>query len=194
MSQTRSSSRAAQEVPANTQAPSRRGQHHTGEGVTWIILGFALCMLWALIITLQVQTSEAALNGTNQATSDVMQAQWTIWFQIPKLIFGDVIPGDKITNNNGVGVLLGQGIEIVFIGLLVGYEVAQHTQSQKGKILGSFARVCSFLICIFDFYSDSVYGNVAPGVHVMFAIFCSFVVAFALTWGIAMIESGYRRL
>lgn len=183
------------EGTGNTKAPPRRrpANSNRSEALLLLTLGVILIGFWLLVVTLQIQTTEAYLNG-NEGTTNVMQAQWTVWLQIPKMMFGSTIPGPDISTDEAQGDMVAAGIEIFFIGLIVGYEIAMHSSSKLGRLIGGIIRVLSFLICAFDFYSDANYGNVSSTTHAIFAVFCSLVVAFALTWGLAMLEAGYRRL
>jgi hypothetical protein len=183
----------ADEGTGLTKAPPRRRTSNRSEACVLMALGLILIGFWCLVVTLQVQTTEAYLNGDEQ-TTNVMQAQWMVWLQIPKMMFGANVPGPDISSNDAQGDIVASGIEIFFIGLIIGYEIAMHTSTKFGKLIGGVIRFISFLVCIFDFYSDVTYGSVSMMTHTIFAIFCSLTVAFALTWGLAMLEAGYKRL
>lgn len=184
-------SRQNEGTPASTRAPARRGQG--GNPGMLILLGVLLLGFALLIITLQTQTNEAYINGT-QHTDSTIQAQWSIWLQIPKLVFGASVPGPNVSPDELIGVIIGQGIELVYLALIGGLEITMHTSKKLGRLIGAIIIILLFLIAIFNFYTDLVYGNVSPQAHIIFAIFCTLVVGFFPTWGIALIEHGYRRL
>ena len=186
MGQTRSSSSSG---TASTRAPARGG----GNPGALIILGVLLLGFALLIVTLQTQTNEAYINGTQQ-TDEVMQAQWTIWLQIPKLAFGDAVPGPAITTENINGIIVGQGIELVYVSIVSGIGIAMATTRKMGRVVGAIALVGLILISIFDFYTDLVYGNVSPFAHFIFAVFCTFVIGFFPPWGLSLIEHGFKRI
>jgi hypothetical protein len=180
---------APTEETASTRAPLRRRSR--GNALTVIIIGSFMLTFWALVTTLQIQTTEGYINGTQ--TDNILQPQWSVWLQLPKLVFGDGIPGPAIPSEHAVGVIIGQGMEIFFLALIAGYEIAIHSSQKFGQILGGFMRIASFLIVFFDFFSDANYGNVSPFAHFAFAAFCAFTVGFGLTWGLALIEYGWKR-
>jgi hypothetical protein len=180
--------RTTAEVP--TSLPRRA---HRGSPETLIILGVLILGFWVLVTTLQTQTNEAFINGTQQV-DNILQPQWSIWLQLPKLFLGDIVPGPAIKASETPGVIVGWGVEIFFLALIAGFEIAMHSSSKLGHFLGAVVRILSFVICIFDFYSDATYGNVSPTAHACFAIFCSLVVGFGLTWGLALVEHGWKRL
>ena len=174
---------------ASTRAPARGG----GNPGALIILGVLLLGFALLIVTLQTQTNEAYINGTQQ-TDEVMQAQWTIWLQIPKLAFGDAVPGPAITTENINGIIVGQGIELVYISIVTSMGIAMATTRKLGRIMGAIAIVGLIAISLFDFYTDLVYGNVSPMAHFIFAVFCTFVIGFFPAWGLSLIEHGFKRI
>jgi hypothetical protein len=173
-----------------TRAPARRGH---GSPITLILFGLLLLGFAGLVITLQTQTNEAFVNGT-QHTGNIIQAQWTIWLQIPKLMFGSNVPGPEVSSDDLVGIILGQGVELVYLALIGGLEIAIHTSNKLGRLLGAVVIIFMILICIFDFYTDLVYGNVSPAAHFIFAVFCTLVAGFFPTWGLTLIEHGWKRL
>ncbi len=175
----------------NTRAPARRGQG--GNPGMFILLGALMLGFAFLIVTLQTQTNEAYVNGNTQS-SEKMQAQWSIWLQIPKLMFGDNVPGPDVTSDDLLGVILGQGIELSYITTITGREIAMHTSQKVGRLVGAISIILLILMSIFDFYTDLIYGNASPQAHFMFAVFCTFVIGFFPTWGLTLIEHGIKRL
>lgn len=175
---------------APTRAPARRGHGNPG---ALILLGLGLVGFAILVITLQTQTNEAYINGTEHV-DNIMQAQWSIWLQLPKLMFGSAVPGPDVSPNELPGIIIGQGIELAYLALIGGLEIALLTSQKLGRLLGAIVIILLFLIAIFDFYTDLAYGNVSPQAHVIFAVFCTLVVGFFPTWGLTLIEHGWKRL
>lgn len=184
--------RRASSTDVLTRAPARRG--HGGNPGLLIALGLLLEFFALLVITLQTQTNEAFINGTQYADGNILQAQWSIWTQLPKLVFGDAIWGPDVHPDDLPGIVIGQGVELVYLALVAGLEIALHTSNKLGRLLGAIVVIFLALITIFNFYTDLVYGNVSPTAHVMFALFCTLVAGFFPSWGIALIEHGWKRL
>ena len=173
-----------------TRAPARRGHGNPGAliGLGLLMLGFAL-----LVLTLQTQTNEAYINHA-AVSQKVLQAQWSIWLQIPKLVFGSGIPGPDIGPDDLPGIVIGQGVELVYLSLIAGFQIATHSSQKFGKVLGVIIVVFLLAIAIFDFWTDLAYGNISSEAHFIFAVFCTFVIGFFPTWGLALIEHGWKRL
>jgi hypothetical protein len=185
MGRTASSSASSE----TTRAPARRGHGSPG---ALILLGLILLGFAGLVITLQTQTNEAYINGT-QHTGNIIQAQWTIWLQIPKLMFGSNVPGPEVSPDDLVGIILGQGIELVYLALIAALQLTMHTSSRLGRLIGTVVLIFLFVIAVFNFYTDLVYGNVSPVAHAAFALFCTLVAGFFPTWGLALIQHGWKR-
>jgi hypothetical protein len=175
---------------ASTDAPPRR-RSGSSPG-TLIIIGCFILLFWVFITTIQIQSSEAFLNSTQQSGKNIFQPQWSIWLQIPKLLLGDKISGPEINQDEAVGIIVAWIIELFFVALIGAYEVTINASQKHGHFLSIVFRIISFAICIFDFWSDANYGNVSEGTHLAFAICCSAVVGFGLTWGIALIQAGSK--
>src|SRR5215813_3553579 len=144
MTQTRSRSSTPSDAPPR--APS--GGH--GNPGMLMLLGTLLLGFSILVITLQTQTNEAYINHTQQK-DEVIQAQWGIWLQLPKLMFGKGIPGDDITSDTLQGVIIGQGIEITYLSLIAARTITMHTSRRQGRVTGAVIIILLFLIAIFDF-------------------------------------------
>lgn len=144
-----------------------------------------------LVTTLQTQTSEAYLAGTQQK-DEVLQAQWGIWLQLPEVAFGSIIPIPPIKSSELPSIIIGQGIELTYIALLTGLRIATHTTKKWGRVVAAIIILFMGAIAIFNFNADLVYGNVSAETHVIFALFCTFVVGFFPTWGLTLIEHGWK--
>lgn len=146
-----------------------------------------------VIVTLQTQTNEAYINGEPQS-KEVIQAQWSIWLQVPKLMFGNNVPGDPVTSNDLLGIVLGQGGELVYLSTVTARKIAGHASRKMDKILSIIAFIFLIAISIFDFYTDAVYGTATPMAHFVYACFCTFVIGFFPTWSLTLIEHGIKQL
>lgn len=183
---------AAKTAPAdgsNTRAPAR-GNGNPG---MLIILGLLMLGFSILIVTLQTQTNEAYINHEQQK-SEQIQAQWNIWLQIPKLMFGDKVSGPAVTSDDLSGIIVGQGTELVYLATIIGRRTTAHASRKAGRVLGIIAIIFLIGLCIFDFYTDAIYGVASPDAHLIYAIFCTFVIGFFPTWGLTMIEHGVKQL
>ena len=158
-----------------------------------MLLGVLILVFALLVITLQTQTNEAYINGTAHR-GNILQAQWSIWLQIPKLMFGSNVPGPDVSPDDLPGIIIGQGVELVYVALIAGLEIAMHSSKKLGRLLGAIVIILLLLISIFDFSTDLIYGNVSPTAHLVFAIFCTLVIGFFPTWGFSLIEHGWKRL
>lgn len=186
-----STPRRAPADPALTRAPARRGHGHPG---CLISVGLAAFLFALLIITLQTQTNEAHFNGTSQS-GKIMEAQWGIWLQIPRIAFGDRIPYPPITSDELPGIVLGQGIELTYLMTVTGFGIAVAYASKRwGQFLGLGAIVFLVAVSIFDFYTDYAFGNTTFEIHAAYAILCTVVVGFFPTIGLIFIGYGWRRL
>lgn len=190
MGNTRSSSSNNSEVTGSTRAPARRGTHSN----PWmlIILAFIMWGFWALIATLQIQTSEARVNGQQQNSGSIT-AEWDIWLQVPRLMFGSAIPSRDIGPDDLDGVIIGQVVELSYVALTAGLEIALHTTQKWGRIGRVVMIIGLACIAIFDFCSDLSYGNVSLQTHVAFAALCTLVIGFFPTWATALMEHGWKR-
>lgn len=174
---------------AETSLP-RRGH---GSPIILIALGVLLLVSALLVITLQVQTNQAYLNNT-QKVENIVQAQWSIWLQIPKLMFGDVVPGPPLKSSEIPGIIVGQMVELVYLALISSVEIAKYSSQKLGRLAGAIAFILSVIICVFNFLADLGYGDVSPQAHVAFAVFCTLIVGFFPTWGFTLIKHGWSRL
>ena len=179
---------------ASTEAPPRApAQRGHGSPGMLILLGLFLLLFAGLVITLQTQTNEAFIGGT-QRKEEVFQAQWSIWLQIPKLTFGSSVPGPDVSPDDVPSIIMSQGVELVYLALIAGFAIAVHTSNKLGRLLGAVVFIILVCISVFNFYADLIYGNVSPGVHAAFAIFCTFAAGFFPTWGTTLIIHGWKRL
>jgi len=176
-----------------TKAPPRRTAQPHGNPILFGLLGVVLLGFSLLIITLQTQTNESFING-EPAEKETISAQWSIWFQIPKLMFGDSMPGDAITSNNIAGIIVGQTIELLYIITVTARKTVVRASQKVGKLLGIATLLLIILNCIFDFYTDAVYGIASTEAHLAFAVLCTLVVGFGPTLSLTLIEDALRKL
>lgn len=182
--------RTASAAVAPTSIP-RRGQG--GNPGCLLLIGVAFLVASVLIMTLQIQTSEAYLQGTQNENKEIV-AQWDIWLQIPRLAFGDRIPGPAITSKNLVSIIIAQVVELVHVALIAGATLAFQASKRWGRLFGTLAIVFLLFIAIFNFSADFAYGDVSLGEHIFFACICTFAIGFFPTWGFILIEWAYKQL
>ena len=173
-------------LPRNT----RRGRSEPG---ALIVIGFMILALWFFMTTLQIQTTEAKINNT-QSVNDILNPQWSVWLQLPKLFFGSHIPGPALDANAAISIVMAWIIEIVFLALVAAFEVAIIMSRRLGRFLGFIFRVVMWIIIVFNGLADASYGNVSIEVHIGFAVLAAAVVGFGLHWGLALIETGWKKL
>lgn len=178
--------------PDLTRAPARRGTGHHGNPILYGVLGVALFAFSLLIVTLQTQTNESYING-EPASKEAISAQWSIWLQIPKLMFGDNVPGDAITSNNIGGVIVGQTIELLYVITVTTRKTVARASQRLGKAIGTGTLVLIILNCVFDFYTDAVYGISSFETHIAFAVICTLIVGFGPTLSITLMEDAYKK-
>lgn len=174
--------------PDLTRAPARRGQ---GDPLEALFFGGLLLLFAVIIITIQTQTNMAYINGAS-SKDEVIQAQWSIWLQIPKLIFGNVVPGPPVTTKSLPGIVIGQGVELVHLALVKGFDSAVHSTRKLHRLLALVVLVFMVAISIFNFYTDLIYGDMPEEAHWFFALFCTFVVGFFPTWGLTLIRRAWQ--
>lgn len=177
-----------------TRAPRnlpRRGQSHNPGLYT--LLGILLLILSLVIITLQTQTSEAYVNGVTPK-DETITAQWNIWLQIPKLVFGNRVPGDDVTQSTITGIIVGQTVELLYIIAITARKLVVYASRKMEKVVGFITLLIIVLIGIFDFFTDAAYGVAPFQAHLMFAALCTFIIGFGPTLSLTLMQHGYKRL
>lgn len=178
------SSRATQDL--HYQEPS---VSHSGHP-SWFVggVGVAFCILFVIGVMTQIQTNEALVTGVSNV--DVYKPNWAILFQPVQLVMGG------LSSEEGAAVIVGWGIELIYLGCIVGFEIMQHAASRSGQFMAKVFRYFSLGIIGLNVWTDFQYGaSIGGGVwgHVLFAVVTSFVVGFCGTIGMYFIEIAWRQ-
>jgi hypothetical protein len=161
----------------------------SGSFVAWfiIILGFVFLGFFLLSLMMQVATNEAFMLGGSPVLG--FHPDWSIFLQVPNLFLGQTSPTQSIA------IMFGWGIELIYLGFIVGYDRMHHAVTVSGRTMASVFKVGSWGIVIFDIWTDANYGTLGSGLggHLAFAIMVGFMVAFFGTVGLHLIEYGWSR-
>jgi hypothetical protein len=168
---------------------ARRGGGGGGHpGFFVVIVGAGFLALWIVALMTQVQTNEAFI--THAGAVDVYKPNWTILLQIPTLMTGGLGPDEAMAT------IFGWGIELIYLGFIVGYEVLHESVHRSGQFMAGLFKTLSWVIIIFNGWADYNYGSLGGGFwgHVAFAAVTSFIVAYFGTIGMYLIEYGWERI
>jgi hypothetical protein len=154
---------------------------HPPKFITVVGVGFLLLFVVALMT--QIQTNEAFI--TNAGQVNVYKPNWAILWQPIALVMGDQAPSEAIAT------IFGWGIELIYLGFVVGYELMQHSVARSGQLMGKIFKTGSWIIVGFNVWTDYNYGSLSTAAwgHGAFA----FIVGFFGTIGLALIEHGWSR-
>jgi hypothetical protein len=172
-------SHRARQVFSNVIANS----HRANSPLPMLILGIALIGFWVLASTLQIQTSEAfILNGP----AVKFNPDWAILMQPIDLVQG------HLSQDMAKAVMWGWGIELMFLILIVGYEIAHESVKASSQTLAGWFRTGTIVLVAFDGWTDFQYGQLASGLwgQLAFALVTAFVVMFFGIVGLRLIEAG----
>ena len=152
-----------------------------------LAVGVGFLILFIVALMTQIQTNEAFI--TNQGQVSIYKPNWEVLLQVPLLIAGGLSPSEA------VATIFGWGIELIYLGFIIGYELLQEAAYRSGQAMGNLFRVCSWAIVLFNGWTDFNYGTLGGGLwgHIFFAAVTSFIVGFFLTIGIFLIECGWQR-
>ncbi len=160
-----------------------------GSFIAWfiIILGFCFLGFFLLALMMQVATNEAFMLGGTPVVG--YKPDWSLFLQIPALFLGQTSPSQSIA------IVFGWGIELIYLGFIVGYDRMHHAVTASGRTMATFFRVGSWGIVLFDIWTDANYGTLGSGMggHIAFAVMIGFMVAFFGTIGLSLIEYGWSR-
>jgi hypothetical protein len=148
-----------------------------------ITLGIALIAFWVLATMLQIQTSEAfILNGP----AVTFNPDWGVLMQPLDLMQGHLSP------DMAIAVMWGWGIELMFLILIVGYEIAHDSVRASSQQLAGWFRTGCIVLVAFDGWTDFQYGQLASGFwgQLAFALVTAFIVMFFGIVGLRLIEAG----
>ncbi len=152
-----------------------------------IIVGVGFLILFIVGLMTQVQTNEAFI--THAGDVNVYKPDWSILVQIPNLVLGKLNPDDA------AAAIFGWGIELIYLGFIIGYELLQDSVQRSGQFMAGLFRTLSWVVVFFNGWTDYNYGSLGGGFwgHVGFALVTSFIVGFFGTIGMYLIESGWKR-
>lgn len=153
-----------------------------------IVVGAGFLILFVVALMMQVQTNEAFI--TNAGNVNVYKPDWNILLQIPNLVEGNLLSA-----SDAVATIFGWGIELIYLGFIIGYEALQDSVKRSGQFMSGLFRTLSWVIVIFNGWTDYMYGSLGGGIagHLGFALVISFVVGFFGTIGMYLIEHGWKR-
>ena len=171
-------------VASTTPGSPRRSGHHP---MFVIAVGVGFMALFIVGLMTQVQTNEAFI--THAGDVSIYKPDWSIIFQVPNLVLGNLASGEA------AATIFGWGIELIYLGFIVGYEILQDSVQRSGQFMGGLFRTLSWVIVIFNGWTDFQYGSLGGGFwgHFGFAVVTSFIVGFFGTIGMYLIESGWKR-
>ncbi|GHO91535.1 hypothetical protein KSF_015830 [Reticulibacter mediterranei] len=175
----------ASSVVAPVSTMSYAPSTHPPKFITAVGVGFLI--LWVVALMTQIQTNEAFI--TNAGQINVYHPNWAILWQPIALIAGQQSPQEAIAT------IFGWGIELVYLGFVVGYELMQHSVARSGALMGRIFKTGSWIIVGFNFWTDYNYGTLSTAAwgHIAFAFITGFIVGFFGTIGLALIEHGWSR-
>jgi hypothetical protein len=153
-----------------------------------MVVGIAFVALFVIGIMAQLQTNEAYI--TNGGVVNVYSPNWSILWQPIALFTGG------LTSAEAAATIFGWGIELIYLGLIVGYEMMKHAASWSGQMMTRvFVSICIGIV-LFNGYTDYKFGTLGGGEwgHLAFAIVTSFIVGFFGTVGMYFIEYAWDRM
>jgi len=152
-----------------------------------IIVGIGFLLLFIVALMTQIQTNEAFLTNVGQVS--VYQPDWSILVQVPNLVLGALSP------SAATATIFGWGIELMYLGFIIGYEHLQESVQRSGQFMASLFKTLAWVIVFFNGYADYTYGSLGGGFwgHLGFAVVTSFIVGFFGTIGMYLIEHGWKR-
>lgn len=162
--------------------------HTSGHPALFIILvGAGFLVLFIVGLITQVQTNEAFILHAGNVT--VYKPDWSILVQIPNLVLGNDTPGEA------AATIFGWGIELIYLGFIIGYELLQDSVQRSGQFMAALFKTLSWVVIFFNGWTDYNYGSLGGGAwgHIGFALVTSFVVGFFGTIGMYLIEVGWKR-
>ncbi|SRR6266702_3314914 len=171
-----------QQTPART-STAKKG--HPALFVGTVAAGFLV--MWVVGIMTQIQTNEAYI--TNSGQIDVYHPNWLIMLQLPGLITGNM------SSTEARSSVFAWGIELVILGLIIGYEVLHDAASKSGPIMAKVFIGCVVVISFFNAWTDHQYGSFGSGEAGRwgFAIVTSFIVGFFGTIGMHLLSIAWKK-
>ncbi len=185
----RSSSNNRAPVVRNTQPAPVPQNYSSGHPARFVALvGVAFVVFFVLAIMMQVETNEALI--THQGIVNIYRPNWAILWQPVELVMGGLSATDAAAS------MFGWGIELVYLGFIVGYEMLQDSVAASGLMMSRIFLTLSWGIVLFNAWADFNYGFIASndfGGHLLFALMMSFIVGFFGTIGMFLIRHGWSQ-
>jgi hypothetical protein len=149
-------------------------------------VGAGFLALFVVGLITQITTNEAFITASGQV--NIFKPNWQILLQIPNLVTGNASPSDAMAT------IFGWGIELIYLGFIVGYELMHESVYQTGQFMGGLFRTASWGIVLFNGWTDYNYGTLGSGIggHLAFALMMSFVVGFFGTVGLFFIRYAWN--
>jgi len=167
----------------------RSGGGFNGSGAPLMILGALFLLFWGIAFITQLSTNEAWNAGA--ASVDVYKPNIGILWQIPQLILGQ-LPAAQVRP-----VMFAWTVELVFLAVTWGgFELIHRSAHSAGRILGVIFEIVAFGCAAFNWFTDYLYGDIAPGQewgHAGFAFATSIVVAYFGVIGVNLLREGWSR-
>lgn len=158
------------------------GGHHPG---LLVAVGLLFLIVFIIGLMTQIETNEAFI--TNAGAVNVYQPDWGVFMQLPNLI------GGNSSSAEAAATIFGWGIELMYLGFIVGYELVQNAVWRSGRTMAGIFRTLSWGIVFFNGWTDFHYGTFGTGWggHLAFALVTSFIVGYFGTIGWGLIEQGW---
>lgn len=157
--------------------------HHPG---LLVAVGLLFLIVFVIGLMTQIETNEAFI--THAGAVNVYQPDWGVFMQLPNLI-----GGTTSSSAEAAAAMFGWGIELIYLGFIVGYELVQNAVWRSGRVMAGIFRTLSWGIVIFNGWTDFHYGTFGTGWggHLAFALITSFIVGYFGTVGWGLVEQGW---
>lgn len=172
---------------ATVEGSTRVYRSGSGHPVLAIIFGCAMVLLFVWGLLLQIQTSEAMLQGATNI--NISFSNWDILMQIPNMF------ANQYSFGYAMSVFLAWSIECAYFAAVVFFDKCRFAASHNGALMEKAFMIGIGLCVFYNFVSDYNCGTIGSGFwgHLAFSLLVSFVEAFFGVVGIALIMAGWRR-
>lgn len=162
-------------------------QHKRHPAIVYIVVGIGFLVFFIVCFLAQIQTSEAFITGGGAV--DIFRPNWWIFLQVPNLLLGNLSPIEA------KAAIWGWGIELMFIGVVVGFDIMEDSIKPSGKILTFVFGAFTVGILIYNFIADFNYGTLGTGFwgQVGFAVMVTFVALFFGVVGTHLVMHGWKK-
>jgi hypothetical protein len=159
----------------------------SGHPILAIIFGSLMALLFVWGLLLQIQTSEAMLQG--QTNVSISFSNWNMLMQIPNMFV------NQYPFSDAMSVFLAWSIECAYFAAVVFFDKCRFAASHNGPLMEKAFMIGIGLCVLYNGVSDFNCGVIGSGWwgHAAFALLVSFVEAFFGVVGIALLMAGWRR-